>query len=250
MQRHFVYFSTESIAIPVAEGCGADPNLSYKLITSIAETEMSSVKALRGMGIDVEVIPSRYTVNFENIYGHNQNERKQRVRAKADPFTIDKLEHLEARYIVLGTLLPDDFSLDVIKYLHTKGTLVVDAQGFLRDVRGEEVYAIDWTEKMEAMKYIDVLKVNEYEAEVLTGESDLHRAAQILGEWGVKEVLLSLGSFGSIIYADGPDLRHSRLSATAAGGCHRDAATPTRWAMCICALKALRWKTPDALPPP
>ena len=45
--------------------------------------------------------------------------------------------------------------------------------------------------------------MNEYEAEVLTGEKDLHRAAERLAEWGVKEVLLTLGSFGSIIYAEG-----------------------------------------------
>ncbi|MDO4511041.1 MAG: PfkB family carbohydrate kinase [Bacteroidales bacterium] len=184
-----------------ASGC--QHRLSYKLVTSLAESEMNAVKDMRGRGIDVEVIPSRYTVNFENIYGENQNERKQRVRHKADPFTVEKLKEVEARYIVLGTLLPDDFSLDVIKYLHTRGTLVVDAQGFLRDVRGEEVYPIDWDEKREALKYVDVLKVNEYEAEVLTGESDLHKAAQQLADWGVKEVLLSLGSFGSIILADG-----------------------------------------------
>lgn len=184
-----------------ASGC--NHRLSYKLVTSLAESEMGAVQAMRGVGIAVDVIPSAHTVNFENIYGENQNERKQRVRAKADPFTVEKLKDVEARYIVLGTLLPDDFSLDVIKYLHGKGTLVVDAQGFLRDVRGEDVFPVDWKEKKEALKYIDVLKVNEYEAEVITGESDVHEAAKRLVEWGVKEVLLSLGSFGSIIYADG-----------------------------------------------
>ena len=178
-------------------------SLTYKLITSLAETEMSSVNDMRSAGIDVDVLPSKNTVYFENIYSENSNERKQRVRAKADPFTIDKLKDVEARYIVLGTLLADDFSLETIKYLHTKGTLVVDAQGYLREVRGEEVYATDWSEKREALKHIDVLKVNEYEAEVLTGEKDMHRAAETLCSWGVKEVLLSLGSFGSIIYADG-----------------------------------------------
>lgn len=177
--------------------------LSYKLITSLAESEMHVVNDMRGVGIEVEVIPSRRTVYFENIYSGNQNERRQRVRAKADPFTTEKLQDVEARYIVLGSLLADDFSLDTIRHLHSRGTLVVDAQGYLREVRGEEVFAIDWQEKLEALKYIDVLKVNESEIAVLTGEKDLHRAAQMLAEWGVKEVLLTLGSFGSIILADG-----------------------------------------------
>ena len=140
---------------------------------------------------------------FENIYGANQNNRRQRVRAKADPFTREKLGDISARYIVLGTLLADDFDLDALRYLSERGTLVVDAQGYLREVRGEEVHAIDWKEKREALRYVDILKVNEYEIEVLTGVTDQHRACELLAEWGVKEVLLTLGSYGSVVYADG-----------------------------------------------
>ncbi len=52
-------------------------------------------------------------------------------------------------------------------------------------------------------KYIDILKVNEHEMEVLTGQTDIKQAALQLAEWGVKEVLITLGSLGSIIYAEG-----------------------------------------------
>lgn len=178
-------------------------NLTYKLITSLAEEDMKAVDDMRAAGISVDVIPSRHTVYFENIYEEDQNKRHQRVLAKADPFSIDSLKDVKAKYIVLGSLLADDFSIDVIKHLSQRGTLVVDAQGYLREVRGEKVYAIDWKEKKEALKYVDILKVNEYEAAVLTGKEDLHEAALMLAEWGVKEVLLTLGSFGSIILADG-----------------------------------------------
>lgn len=176
---------------------------SYRLITSLAESDMQAVHDMRRKGIDVEVVPSRQTVYFENIYGANQNNRKQRVRAKADPFTIEHLANVEANYIVLGTLLADDFSLDVLRHLSQRGTLVVDAQGYLREVRDEKVYAIDWQDKLEALRYVDILKVNEYEIEVLTGERDQHRACEILASWGVKEVLLTLGSYGSVVYANG-----------------------------------------------
>jgi len=176
---------------------------SYKLVASLAESEMKSVEDIRALGIDVDVVPSKKTVYFENIYGENQNNRKQRVRAKADPFTIESVKDVKAKYIVLGSLLADDFSLDVIKYLSTRGTLVVDAQGYLREVKDEKVFACDWENKHEALKYIDILKVNEYEIEVLTGHKDFHEACKKLAEWGVKEVLLTLGSYGSIVYADG-----------------------------------------------
>ena len=178
-------------------------NLSYRLLTSLAEEDMQAVHDMRAAGIQVDVIPSRHTVYFENIYEADQNVRHQRVRAKADPFTIESVKDVKARYIVLGSLLADDFPLEVIQYLSTRGTLVVDAQGYLREVRGEKVYAIDWKEKREALKYIDILKVNEYEAEVLTGTAHLHKAAETLASWGVKEVLLTQGSFGSTLLADG-----------------------------------------------
>ncbi len=182
---------------------GDRKDINYRLITSLAEKDMKSVEDMRREGIEVEVIPSRETVYFENIYGANQNNRRQRVRAKADPFTREKLGDISARYIVLGTLLADDFDIDALRYLSERGTLVVDAQGYLREVRGEEVHAIDWKEKREALRYVDILKVNEYEIEVLTGVTDQHRACELLAEWGVKEVLLTLGSYGSVVYADG-----------------------------------------------
>jgi len=177
--------------------------VSYRLITSLAEEDMQAVRDIEALGINTEVIPSRHTVYFENIYEENMNNRRQRVLAKADPFTVESLGEVRARYIVLGSLLADDFSLDVIRYLSGHGTLVVDAQGYLREVRDQKVYAVDWPDKLEALKYVDILKVNEYEVAVLTGEKDLHEGARRLAEWGVREVLLTLGSFGSIIYADG-----------------------------------------------
>ncbi len=175
---------------------------NYKLVTSLAPSEYSSVDELTGKGLNVEIIPSKKTVYFENSYGINQNNRTQRVLAKADPFTVEKIQHIEAKIFHLGSLLSDDFSLDVIKYLSKKGTLSVDAQGYLREVRGENVYPIDWCEKKEALKYVHILKVNEHEAKVLTGLDDYQAAARQLAEWGVKEVLLTLGSEGSIIYAE------------------------------------------------
>lgn len=175
---------------------------NYKLVTSLAPSEYSSVDELTGKGLNVEIIPSKKTVYFENSYGINQNNRTQRVLAKADPFTVEKIQHIEAKIFHLGSLLSDDFSLDVIKYLSKKGTLSVDAQGYLREVRGENVYPIDWREKKEALKYVHILKVNEHEAKVLTGLDDYQAAARQLAEWGVKEVLLTLGSEGSIIYAE------------------------------------------------
>lgn len=179
------------------------PHGGFQLVTAVGDTELGSVEKIRELGIDVKTLPSKKSVYFENIYGENQNNRTQRVLAKADSFTVEGLKDVNAKIYHLGSLLADDFSLDVIKYLSAKGTLSVDVQGYLREVQGEKVVAVDWPEKIEALGYIDILKANEKEMEVLTGCSDPREAALKLAGWGVKEVLLTLGSEGSVIYADG-----------------------------------------------
>ncbi|MEZ7915474.1 PfkB family carbohydrate kinase [Macellibacteroides fermentans] len=175
-------------------------DINYTLVTAIAESEMAVANDLQSKGIDVKVMPSKHSVYFENIYGENQDNRTQRVLAKADPFTVDYLEDIDARIYHLGSLLADDFSLDVIRFLSQKGLVSVDSQGYLREVREQNVYAVDWTEKKEALKYIHFLKANEHEMEVLTGYDDVAMAAKQLYDWGVKEVLITLGSMGSVIY--------------------------------------------------
>jgi sugar/nucleoside kinase (ribokinase family) len=176
----------------------------YRLITAVGEEDMPAVQQLREAGVRVEVLPSQATVYFENKYGANMNNRQQRVLSKAAPFTWDRLEPLlkgvERPYFILGSLLADDFPLDVIKHLHQIGRVVVDVQGYLREVVGEEVRATDWLQKQEALQYVDVLKTNEYEMDVLTGEQDPIKAVHKLGQWGVGEVLLTLGDLGSFIY--------------------------------------------------
>ena len=175
-------------------------DINYTLVTAIAESEMAVANDLQSKGIDVKVMPSKHSVYFENIYGENQDNRTQRVLAKADPFTVDYLEDIDARIYHLGSLLADDFSLDVIRFLSQKGLVSVDSQGYLREVREQNVYAVDWTEKKEALQYIHFLKANEHEMEVLTGYDDIAMAAKQLYDWGVLEVLISLGSMGSVIY--------------------------------------------------
>ena len=178
-------------------------NVSFQLVTKLGEGEMKSVEDMRQAGIDVQVYPSSLSVYFENKYGENQNDRTQRVLERADPFTVDEMREVNAGVYHLGSLLSDDFSTEVVKYLSTKGRISIDAQGYLREVRGEKVYPIDWAEKREILAHTDIIKVNEHEMEVITGLTDPRAAAKCLAEWGVKEVCVTLGSEGSIILAEG-----------------------------------------------
>ena len=177
-------------------------DVSFSLVTSMDPTETEPAEKMRQAGIDVTLNASRNTVFFENIYGENQNERKQRVLAKADPFTIEQLEHVDAKVYHLGSLLSDDFSNEVVEYLAKKGKVSIDVQGYLREVRDEKVYPIDWKDKLKVLKNTYYLKVNEIEMETITGLKDAHEAAKLLHSWGVTEVIITLGSEGSLIYVD------------------------------------------------
>lgn len=177
-------------------------DVNYLLVTSLAAKEMQFVSDLRNKGINVNVVPSRNTVYFENKYSENLDIRTQRVSQQADPFTVDQLLNIDAAIYHLGPLLAEDIPVDVIRLLSGKGIVSLDAQGYLRTVKNEEVLPVDWPAKKEALQYVDILKANEYEMEVLTGEKDITRSAKIVSDWGVKEIVITLGSMGSVIYKD------------------------------------------------
>lgn len=177
--------------------------LRFSLVTSMAEKDRKAADDLSASGVDVSFFPSKETVYFENKYGSDPNLRTQRVLAKADPFTLQQLEGIDARFYHLGTLLDDDFSPELIQALSKRGIVSIDAQGFLREVRGQQVYPTDWVDKQEVLRYTDILKLNEQEMIAVTGLEDPREVALRLAAWGVKEVVITLGSKGSLIYANG-----------------------------------------------
>lgn len=176
--------------------------VSFQLVTKVGEGSMPEIEKMRQAGIDVECFKSRHTVCFENKYGHDSNRRTQRVLAKADPFTVEEMQHLDARIYHLGSLLADDFSPEVVECLSKKGLVSIDVQGYLREVRGEKVYAVDWKDKEEILSVTDIVKLNEYEMEVIAGTDDPRAVARKLASLGVKEVVLTFGDYGSLIYAE------------------------------------------------
>jgi len=178
-------------------------DVSYTLVTTLAESEMVVVEKLRAKGINVNACACGLSVYFENIYSENQDHRTQRVLQKANPFTVEQLQEIDAQIFHLGPLLADDMPVELIKELNSRGKVSLDVQGYLRKVEDKNVVAIDWADKREALQYIDILKANEHETEVLTGSKDIHEGARILADWGVKEVVLTLGSMGSVIYTGG-----------------------------------------------
>lgn len=177
--------------------------VSYQLVTKVGEESKADLDKIRSLGFDTVCYPSRCTVFFENIYGADSNDRKQRVRSKADPFTLDDVKPLQAMVFHLGSLLADDFSPEVVEALADKGTVSIDAQGYLREVVGEEVRPVEWKDMSRVLRATGILKLNESEMQTVVGSNDPYEVGKKLAAYGVGEVVITLGSYGSVIYAGG-----------------------------------------------
>ncbi|KAA0991805.1 PfkB family carbohydrate kinase [Dyadobacter aurulentus] len=177
-------------------------DINYMLVTALAEQESHILAALREENIEIFSHTSPYTVYFENIYSANQDHREQNVLHKAAPFTMGQMPDIKARIFHLGPLLSDDIQIDLLKSLAAKGEVSLDIQGYLRYVKDKKVYYTDWADKKEALPFVSILKANEFEMEVVTGTSDVREGAKILAGMGVKEVIITLGSKGSLVYKD------------------------------------------------
>ena len=81
----------------------------------------------------------------------------------------------------------------MIKECARKGKIAVDVQTCLRHVNTDtgEMYFEDWADKKEMLPYIDFLKTDAAEAEIMTGTADRYEAAKILYGLGAKEVLIT-----------------------------------------------------------
>lgn len=228
--------------------------ISYQLVTKVGDDQKAEVENIKSTGIDTICYHSRHTVRFENSYGTDHNNRRQRVLTKADPFTIDDVRPLEAKVFHLGSLLADDFPTDVVEYLSSKGIVSIDVQGYLRKVVGEEVIPVDFKDKERILALTDILKLNEHEMEVLTGDNDPRSVARCLAGYGIREVVITLGSHGSVIYSGGkfyeiPAYKpHCLVDTTGCGDTYStgylyrrvlgdDVETAGRYAAAMCTLK-------------
>lgn len=178
------------------------PDFPFQLVTKIGQESQEEVDRLRQMNINVVSYSSRHSVFFENCYSLDSDQRTQRVLAKADPFTIEEMKPLQAEVFHLGSLLADDFSPEIVKYLSQKGRISIDVQGYLREVRGEKVYAVDWKDMDAVLPYVDMMKLNEHEMRAIMQLNNPKIVAEKLASYGIREVIITLGSYGSLIYAD------------------------------------------------
>ena len=179
-------------------------SLKVAAVTRLAKEDLRVVEKLKHLGVDVFAHISHYSTCLRLEYPtSNLDERVIYVTSSAGPFTLTEVKNLQARAIVVGASMRDEVSLEVIKELAKKKTiLATDVQSFIRVNYNGKLILQEWPEKQLILSHLDVLKTDAVEAEMLTGISNLREAARKISDLGPHEVVITHHN-GLLVYANG-----------------------------------------------
>ena len=180
--------------------------LKVAVVTKMAKgDEVPVLRDLRREKIEVLCEGGPISSVFENTYStEHPDDRTQRIRSVGTPFLPEDVATIMATSFHFGPLSNQDIPLRLLTQRSPTARIVsLDVQGMLRPAHAGSVIEQDWPEKQEGLACVDVLKANEKEAVILSGEKMVDRAAATLASFGPKEVVITMGSRGSLIYAGG-----------------------------------------------
>jgi sugar/nucleoside kinase (ribokinase family) len=143
-------------------------------------------------------------------FRYEGDRRVMEVKALGDPWTAADLHGLErADWVHVGALAQSDFPAETLAVLASDRRLSFDGQGLVRPARTGPL-ELDADYDPEVLRHVSILKLAEEEAQTLVGEPD----EDGLRSLGVPEVVVTLGSAGSLVLADG---KLERVPARAVG---------------------------------
>lgn len=180
-------------------------DLAVGALTRLAAEDRASTEGLRAKGVEVHVVESKQSTLMRLEYPTaNVDERRLTVAAVAEPFSPEIVAGFTARAFVVNGSARGETPLAVLEALKAKGGLLcADVQGFVRVVADDgQLRYESWPEQAAVLALIDILKTDAVEAEFLTGETDVRRAAAALAAQGPAEVVLTHRD-GLLVLADG-----------------------------------------------
>ena len=177
--------------------------LNVAVVTRLAEEDKHVVERLTQSGIDCYPTYTPQSTLMKLEYPTlDPDIRTLSVSSVAGSITARDVENLDAQAAVIGSSLRGEVALDVIRTLKAKNLRVAaDMQGFVRVLRGESLSYEPWDEMQSTVALVDVVKTDAVEAEFITGETDIHKAAQFFAKMGPREIVLTHKD-GLLIYAD------------------------------------------------
>ena len=174
------------------------------VITHLAEEDKRMVDGLTSSGVVCFPVYTPHSTNITLEYPTTDPDiRNLYITYVADPLEPNELDQLRADWIVFGSTLRGEVTLDLIKRAKASGSKIgLDVQGFVRVLRGQDLRYEPWDEMGEALSHVDVLKSDAVEAEYLTGKTDIREAAKFYADLGPSEIVLTHKD-GLLIYANG-----------------------------------------------
>ena len=144
-------------------------------------------------------------------FRYDGDQRVMTVDALGDPWTTADLHGLErADWVHVGALARSDFPAQTLAALARDRRVSFDGQGLARPARTGPL-KLDGDYDPEVLRHVSILKLAEEEARALVGEPD----EDALRSLGVPEVVVTQGSRGSLVLAEG---KLERVSARAVDG--------------------------------
>lgn len=191
-------------AVNYAAYAAARLGMKVAVVTHLAKEDQHVVEKFTQSGIDCYATYTSQSTLLKLEYPTADPDiRTLSVTATAGSIAAMEVENIDARAAVIGSSLRGEVGMDVIGTLRAKGMLVAaDMQGFVRVRRGEQLNYEPWHEMQSTLAQVDVVKSDAVEAEFLTGETDIYRAAKFFADMGPREIVLTYKD-GLLIYADG-----------------------------------------------
>ena len=145
----------------------------------------------------IEIIRGGKTFFWEGVYHNDMNHRdtittELNVLANFSPIVPENYKNAEI--VLLGNLHPA-IQLSVLEQMSSKPKLVIlDTMNYWMDNTLDELIKV--------ISKVDLLCINDQEAEQLTGENDLKLAAEKISKLGPKFLIIKKGEFGSVLYSE------------------------------------------------
>ncbi len=177
--------------------------LKVAVVTRLHPDDFPRLDELRQDGIEVFATPAQGTSGIANYYQSSDMERRVcKPIGFGGKYLLDEIPDLQTRLIMLSPLYAGEVDLPLLNSLSERAPLAMDIQGFVRVPVDDGLIFQPWEEMAKGLRHVTYLKVDKAEAEFLTGETDLHRSAEMLHSMGPKEIVLTQSS-GITVYAEG-----------------------------------------------
>lgn len=211
------------------------------VVTRLAEADKHVVENIRNAGIDCyPTWTSHSTLMTLEYKTWDVDQRSLYVAANAGTIVPEQLDGLEARAVVVSPSLRGEVEPAFFEDMRRRNDLLLaaDVQGFVRVLRGQVLVFEPWGDMEIILPRLDILKSDAVEAQFLTGEADIEKAARFYAALGAREILLT-HSDGMLVHAGGK-FHHYRWHSQGMEG------RSGRGDTCLGAYTAMRLSLPPA----